>query len=313
MSDNAVYTENREERAREHRRSRYDRPRSYISWFALVVGLALGVGGGLYYAWVINPVEERNIAPWQLREEDHIAYLSAIMLQYSFDGDLQRTITRLLDLRMETNDPIQQVADIACDLARSGYVDDNTGLRNLRSMMLFYQNQGKSGCADGLIALDPMTTDDDSQVLVLPTSTPVPDPSKTPTPGGTEQPAPTERPFAPTNAPARRFNLISGLQTFCSAELPGIIEVRIRDFDSQELPGLPIRVTWNGGESTFYTGLKSERGVGYADFQMEAGFSYTIEMPGLSEPVSTPIVASDCNLEGGGQSVTSYRLVFQGG
>jgi hypothetical protein len=180
-------------------------------------------------------------------------------------------------------------------------------------MMLFYQNQGKSGCADGLIALDPMTDDDDGQVLVLPTSTPVPDPSKTPTPRGTEQPTPTEGFFAPTNAPSRRFDLVSGLPTFCSAELPGVIEVRVIDFDRQELPALPIRVTWNGGESTFYTGLKPERGAGYADFQMEPGFSYTIEMPGLSEPVSTPIVASDCNLEGGGQSVTSYRLVFQGG
>jgi hypothetical protein len=313
MSENLAYDERQEVRSRERRRSRYDRPRSYVSWLALLIGLTLGVGGGLYYAWNINPVEERDIAPWQLREEDRIAYLAAIMLQYSYDGDLSRTVERLLDLRMDTDDPIQRVADIACDLARSGYVDDNTGLRNLRSMMLFYQNQGKSGCADGLIALDPVTNPNGDRVLVLPTSTPIPDPSKTPTPRGTEQPTPTDQPFAPTNAPARRFNLISGLPTFCSAELAGIIEVRVRNFEGEELPGLPVRVTWNGGESTFYTGLKPERGPGYADFEMEPGFSYTIEMPGLSEPVSTPIVASECNLEGGGQSVTSYRLVFQGG
>jgi len=115
----------------------------------------------------------------------------------------------------------------------------------------------------------------------------------------------------PTNAPVRSFSLVSGLPTFCDAELSGIIEVRVVDTIGREIPGQPIRVSWNGGESTFFTGLKPERGAGYADFEMEPDFSYIIEMPGLSEPVSTPIVASTCNLEFGGQAVTSYRLVFQ--
>jgi len=299
-------------RARQRRRSRYERPRSYVSWVAVLIGLAAGIAGGLYFAWNVSPVAEVNTAPWQLREADRYDYLSGIMLQYNYDGDLSRTISQLVDLRLPGSDPIQAVAEIACDMARSGDVNNPVDLRNVRAMMLFYQTQGKTGCADGLISLDdansnPSTTD----VLILPTSTPRPDPSKTPTPRGTAAPTATSPPFVPTNAPVRSFSLVSGLPTFCDAELAGIIEVRVQDFSGAEIPGQPIKVEWNGGESTFFTGLKPERGPGYADFEMEPGFSYIIEMPGLSERVSTPLVASPCNLEFGGQSVTSYRLVFR--
>lgn len=299
-------------RARQRRRSRYDRPRSMIAWPLLIIGLALGIAGGLYFAWNISPVAELNTAPWQLREEDRNAYLAAVMLQYGYDGDLNHTINQLVDLRLSDNDPIQAVADIACDLARSGDVSNPTALRDVRAMMLFYQTQGKAGCADGLISLDDQpNTGPTPEVLVLATSTPRPEPSKTPTPQGTTIPTATSPPFVPTNAPVRSFSLVSGLPTYCDTELAGLIEVRVVDFEGRGIPGQPIKVTWNGGESTFFTGLKPERGPGYADFAMEAGFSYIIEMPGLSEPVSTPIVASPCNLEQGGQSVTSYQLVFR--
>jgi hypothetical protein len=295
------------------RRSRYDRPRRSISWFMLLLGLALGVGGGLYYAWEVAPVAELDTAPWQLRDEHRNAYLAAITLHYGYDGDLDRTVNQLIDLRLSGPDPIQRVAAIACDLARSSYVQDNTGLRSVRAMMFFYQTQGKSGCADDLIPLDPVPQTQPTEMVVLPTPTPLLDPTKTPVPAGTQFPTPTDAPFVPTEPSPQAFSLVSGLPTFCDAELSGVIEVRVQNFNGEPLPGLPVRVSWAGGESTFYTGLKPERGPGYADFQMEEDISYVIEMPGLSDPVTRPIVAGACNLEGGGQAVTSYRLVFRGG
>jgi hypothetical protein len=315
MSDNNVAEEIPEQQdrpARERRRSRYDRPRSQVSWFGLILGLVLGVGGGIFYAWNVAPVEEYDTAPWQLREQDLAHYVVAIMMQYSYDGDLGGAIQSVIDLRLDGSDPIQQVADIACDLARTGYVDSNSGRRAIRVMMAFYQGQGKSSCADALIPAEDTVPTQVVQV-VLPTATLVPPASKTPTPegalGATATPPPL---FAPTATPQRAFTLVGGYPTFCSTELSGIIEVRVRDFNGQEIPGQPIRVRWSDGESTFFTGLKPERGPGYADFEMEPGREYIIEMPGLSDPSDRSLIADDCFTESGEEAIRSYRIVFQG-
>jgi hypothetical protein len=71
-----------------------------------------------------------------------------------------------------------------------------------------------------------------------------------------------------------------------------------------------VRVRWDGGESLFATGLKPERDAGYADFQMEPGMSYIVDMPGLSDP-SQPLTATTCALENGDRSVISYRVILR--
>lgn len=308
---------------RTRRRSRYDRPRSIIVWTALLFGMILGLAGGLYYAWVLQPVEDTDIAPWQLestRDADEIlsdraAYIIAIMLSYSYTGDLNETVERLVDLRLPGDDPIQYVADLACRLARDGYVSNNSRRNALRAMMTFYQRQGKSGCADQIIMMENPRQTATPNVIVLPTSTLVPPATKTPVPGGT--PAPTVTQSVPaaqaavTPSPSRSFDIVA-INTFCSAAIPGVIEVRVFDDDGNELPGQPIRVRGDDERSTFFTGLKPERGQGYADFDMEEGQSYVIEMPGLSDPSSSPLVASSCfDEEAGEESIQSYRVVFR--
>jgi hypothetical protein len=37
---------------------KYTRPRHLISWFGLIVGVVLGLAGGLFYAWQVDPVDE---------------------------------------------------------------------------------------------------------------------------------------------------------------------------------------------------------------------------------------------------------------
>jgi hypothetical protein len=298
--------------AQQRRRSRYTRPRRYFSWVGLILGLALGVSGGLFYTWNIDPVEEFDTAPWQLNERDRAHYIVAVMLNYEYDGNLARTVRQLVDLRLPGNDPIQHVAEVACDLARSGYVDSSSGLRAIRSMIRFYQGQGKSGCAEQLVPFDEQQAAPVVEV-VLPTPTLVPPATKTPTPPGTAPPSATPAgPFVPTSTPARAFELLT-TNTFCSVELSGLIEVRVVNFNGQGIPGQPVRVRWDGGSSTFFTGLKPERGPDYADFQMEAGRAYTIEMPGLSNPSANPLTAVECFTEGGQRTIRSYRVVFRGG
>jgi hypothetical protein len=293
------------------RDSRYQRPRSYVSWWGIVIGLTIGIAGGLFYAWQVQPLKETDTVPRQLNVEAKRQYAVAIALNYGFDSDLGLAIQRLSALQpgSASTDPIQALAEIACDLARSGYVDSSSGLRAVRGLKTFYQLQGRSGCADTLI---PDATIVPLEITVLvPTATPTlpPPPTKTPTPLAQASPTESGVVLVPTTRPRRQYEgRIVG--TFCDSEISGVIEVFVQDFGSEGVPGEPVRVRWDGGESNFVTGLKPERGDDYADFQMEAGKGYTVEMPGRSDPIATPLVANGCTTNEGDEAITSYRVVF---
>ena len=221
------------ESPRIRRDSRYQRPKKYVSWWGLVFGLTLGIIGGLVYAWVISPVEEFDTEAYQLRAEDKAQYVVAIMLQYNHDSDLGSAVNRLIELRVG-DDPIQSVADIACDLARRGYVETTSGLNAVRIMKTFYQLQGRSGCADTLI---PDVEDVPVVTIEVPTATPtlVPPPTKTPTPQSNFASPTPDFVVVPTNPPQRDYDgRIVG--TTCSLQTSGLIEVFVQSFDGEGIP-----------------------------------------------------------------------------
>jgi hypothetical protein len=287
---------------------RYNRPRRMFSWVGLVIGLALGIGAGLAYAWIISPVTEFDTAPWQLNHADRLNYMAAAMLDYAHDGDLNHAIARLLDLHIQ-GDPIQAVADAACELATTGYVDNSSGVRAVRAMMMFYQLQGKTGCADKLMA--PEETEATNVVeVIVPTATLVPPPTKTPVPQGTARPTPTPfRVVVPTSQPEDDFTL-SDVSTFCDANESGVIQVFVQQDNGDGIPGQTVRVRWDAGSDTFVTGLKPERGAGYADYQMTDGVGYLVDLPDHSPPAAEPLTAVPCTAPDGQRATTSYRVVF---
>lgn len=288
------------------RNSRYQRPRRAVVWWALLLGLLVGIGGGVFFAWVIAPVQETETLPRQLNAVAKADYVVAVALRFGYDSDLSRAVDALIALRLG-NDPFQGVADIACQLASTGYVDSTAGIRALRSLQIFYRLQGKAGCADALV-------DDATPIAVLTvvvaTSTPTlapPPPTKTATPSsGT--PAPIVE-IVPTTRPRQQY-VGDIVTTFCSARQSGTIEVFVQDYDGQGIPGQVIRVRWDGGTDDFVTGLKPERDTGYADFTMEAGFNYTIDMPAQSDPLAQPIIAETCLTSDGAEALKSYRVIF---
>lgn len=311
LSDTAQRSGQREAQRRrvERKTQRYLRPRRYVSWTTLVIGLVIGLAAGLGYAWVINPVVEFNTEPWQLNETDRQQYVVAIMLSHGQHGDLAVTFDRLLALRPQ-GDPFESVAEVACDLASTGYVDSTSGLRAIRQMMTFYQLQDKSGCADVLIPVDAMQSTQVVEIAV-PTPTLIPPATKTPTPEPPSAATPTQpRVIVPTSPPQSAF-VLANVQTFCSENLSGLIEVNVVDFNAQGIPGQAVRVRWDDGDDTFFTGLKPERGPGYADFSMAEGISYTVDMPGRANPIRDPLAAVPCTTETGQQAVTSYRVWFR--
>ena len=292
-----------------HSRSKYRRGQRTFSLLGIILGLILGVAGGLTYAWVLNPVIKTDIEPWQLRESDKDNQVIAIMMNYAYDGDPIQAVERLVELRLG-DDPIQAVADIACRLATTGYVDSGSGLQAIRNMMTFYQLQGRNGCADTLIPMDAPPTP--LLFITLPSPTLVPPPSKTPTPPVALGATLTPTSFIQVTPQPQSDFVIASINTYCDTELSGIIEVFVQDFGGEGLPGQAVRVRWDGGEDTFFTGLKPERGPAYADFQMEAGKGYIIEMPGHSDPSTQPLNAAPCTDPANNErAITSYRVVFR--
>jgi hypothetical protein len=68
-------------------------------------------------------------------------------------------------------------------------------------------------------------------------------------------------------------------------------------------------VTWQGGEDHFFTGLKPELGLGYADFTMTPGVEYTLQLGAGGEPV-TDLKPAECQAAGGARYWGSWRLIF---
>ncbi len=279
-----------------------------VSWIALLLGLIAGLALGLVYAWVLAPVVEYNTQPYQLDATARAQYLAAISLAYRADSDLGRAVERLIALRLP--DPFQALADTACGMFQDGF--QSAAERNaIEAMIVLYRSQGRTGCADqsGIFTLNQATpTPLPTAIPSTPTLTPPATKTSTPAPGVTP---PTAIPFyTPTTPPQQDEYAIVNIPTFCSTAAPGMIEVYVQLPGSGEVPGVEIRVSWDGGEDHFFTGLKPERGLGYADFQMEANRTYIVEIPGHS-PRSTALTAGPCTAEDGQRSTISYRVIFR--
>ncbi len=292
------------------KRSRYRRPRTTISWLALLLGVIVGIGGGLYYAWVLDPVEEVNVAPWQLRPDHQNEYVVAVMLRFAYDGNLNRVVAALIEDVHLIDDPIGRAVAIACHLASTDYITEAGGLNGVLSIMRFYQSQGRRGCADEILP-NPQVEVQRTVIAATQTPTLIPPPTKTATPGGNVTPTPAPN-IVPTNPPQREF-VIANITTFCSVEISGVIEAYVQEFNGEGIPGQAVRVRWDGGneENIFYTGLKVERGPAYADFQMSPGIAYIIDLPGRSNPSTNPLEAAPCITDTGAEALRSYRVVFR--
>jgi hypothetical protein len=292
---------------------KYTRPRRFFSPVGILFGLILGLAAGLYVSWELFPTETIDVAPYQLGSMDKQQYMVAIALAYAQDGDLDRAVNRLVALRLP-GDPIQAMADTACDLARTGYVNSSSGLRAVGAMMTFYQGQGRAGCADTLITASGQAT----QVVdvQLPTTTPTLTPAATKTATPESAALATSTPVAvvvPTAAPQISYEAIS-VNTTCSAADSGLIQVFVYEINGATgIPAQPIRVRWApNNESIFYTGLKPERDPGYADFAMAENVNYIVDMPGLAEPIQTALSAVPCtDPTTGARAMTTYRVIFR--
>ncbi len=72
-------------------------------WSKFLISLILGALAGLFYGWVVNPVEYVDIAPQSLRVDYKTDYVLMIAEAYQVDHDMGLAVRRLA--RLGTNAP----------------------------------------------------------------------------------------------------------------------------------------------------------------------------------------------------------------
>jgi hypothetical protein len=67
-------------------------------WSKFLIAVILGAAAGLFYGWVVNPVEYVDIAPISLRADYKADYVLMVAESYQVDHDLGIAVQRLARL-----------------------------------------------------------------------------------------------------------------------------------------------------------------------------------------------------------------------
>jgi len=284
------------------------------NWY-LLTGLILGVAIGLGYAWMINPVEYVDAPPYALRQDFKEQYRTLIAVAYLYNGDLERAIYRLEALQDE--DITRTLAMQAQQALAEGRPEIETQALGRLAVAL---GQGPEPVASETTPAAPSVLPSSTQtppspttVVASPTSaesstlTPTPI-SALHTPQATNTPLPTLSP-TPTPTLGAPFVLQDAFQV-CNPnlELPRL-EVVVRDAAGQEVPSVELVVSWSGGEEHFFTGLKPELGLGYADFEMTVGMIYTLRLAEGGQPLEN-LAALECAAEDGTRYWGGWKALY---
>jgi len=272
-----------------------------FAW-SLVIGLALG----LAFTRMQGPLQRSNAEPWQLREDERHHFAIAIALEHQHSGNMGRTLNKLIALRPAQH-PLDALADAACALGSSGYLGSESGIKALRGAVALYSVDGRTGCAEQLLPLSATDSAPEPAVeLAADAGFATPLPTKPPL--RDSQGGASSRRLVPTPAAQRSFEARAA-RSFCDAANPALIEVHVLDYLGRGIPGQRIRVRWSDQEDIFLSGLKVDRGPSYADFQMEEGIDYAIDMPGAADPLDASLSTGAC-YTANRSTLKSWRVTF---
>lgn len=294
-------------------------------WY-LLTGFVLGILVGLAYAWVVAPVEYQETSPASLRADFKDRYRALIALAYAANGDLTRAQARL-NLLGEA-DVARILAEQAQRTLAEGKSPQEAQTLGLLALALG-QGLPTANTAASSVQFTPSLSPVGTLPSSLPFATSIASPQTTASPPSGNIPItptemlqktspvvstafPTGTPLptrTPTPTPAAPFILLE--RTFiCDQNLSApLIQVIAKDGEGQEVPGVEFIVSWEGGEEHFFSGLKPELGLGYADFSMTPGVTYTLHLMDGGQPISD-LTAAECESESGSRFWGSWLLVF---
>jgi hypothetical protein len=236
-----------------------------LSWIGLTLGIVMGLALGLVYSWIVDPVTYYDADPGDLRADLRDGYLVLIAMSHDLTGDLARAQARLTGLG-QAGVP-ETVAALADRLFRDG---DN--VQAARALALLAHALGVP--SEAAIAYLPTST---PTIAPSPTFTPSPLPTTPPTATPTTTPTATPTPEAtPTPDVRPPYRVAERRQVCDDPDVAGVIQVYVQDVEGQGLPNIEVQVGWEGGQDRFFTGLKPEIDLGYADFQMSPGLTYDV-------------------------------------
>ncbi len=113
----------------------------------------------------------------------------------------------------------------------------------------------------------------------------------------------------PSATPGGPF-LLASREKQCDPPLEApLIQVEALNRFNTPLPGTLVIVAWQGGEERFYTGLKPEKGPGYADFAPTPGILYTLRLGENGQPEDN-LAALVCIGPGGERYWGAWVLKF---
>jgi hypothetical protein len=295
-------------------------------WY-IITGLILGLAMGLGYAWLIQPMQYTETSPAALRADFKGNYRTLIALAYASNGDLVRARARL-ELLQDEN-----VTQLLAEQAQRKLADGSPQ-NEARALSLLAVALGKVPPTVALQSTPELSMTPDKESTITPEVTPTNSPAAaeqgsssdtteitdtlalastmsaslvpTRTPNPTNTPLPT---WTPT--PTRRSPYTLQSQEFvCEEEFDRpLIQIEVQDAAEQPVSGIEAIVNWDGGENHFFTGLKPDLGLGYADFVMTPGVVYTLRLAAGSELIPD-LATSECEDQENNRYWGTWRFLF---
>lgn len=287
-------------------------------WY-LITGVFIGVVLGLAYAWLVDPVAYTDTPPNTLRADYKDHYRRLIALAYTANGDLGRARARLALMGEEDQAPL-----LAAQAERA--VAEGRPVSEVQALSLLAQALGvevspilptpthtsPAAFPSPESPVSPTFTLDVQTVVTVQAS---PEVSPTPEdgqeqPGATPEvafsPVPTLTPTLTPNAPF----VLREREFVCDQSLGApLIQIFAEDAAGQPLPGVSVWVLWEAGQERFFTGLKPEISLGYADYTMQPDITYAVRISESGRLVGD-LSAAECQPESGVRFPGSWRLLF---
>jgi hypothetical protein len=285
------------------------------SWY-LLTGAVLGIAIGLFYSWVISPVEYVDAPPYALRADFKDEYRALVAAAYLYSGDLLRAGDRLAQLKADGN--AQVLAMQAQRALAEGHPEGEVKALGILAMALGQQTSLEtvsttptSVITDGL----PISTNTQTPLVIQTTASPAVSPQLSPTqtdamnlfsPTDTVMPVLTN-----TSTPTQGLPfLLKEIKLVCNLlQHQPLIQVMILNAAGQPIPSVEVVVMWDGGEDHFFTGLKPELSLGYADFVLTPKVVYSLHLASGGQ-TANDLTAAECMSGDNDRYWGSWLLTF---
>jgi hypothetical protein len=296
-------------------------------WY-LLTGLVIGLITGLVYGWAISPVKYVDTSPVTLRSDYKDQFRILIASAFIADGDLNRAQSRLLILYPRSQSRASALQDSAQALtiqAQHALADGHPQAevhslsvlavalsQGTASSILGSQTGTQPAPSSATSSQGPLTAITATFTRQPATPTPTTAQAQTSQPSSTLLPAPAFTPL-PTRTVTPTPGGLFALQAkapVCDPSLTSpLIIVQTSDAAGKPVPGVEIMVNWPDGEGHFFTGLKPELGLGYADYTMTPSTVYSLHLAGGGQPISG-LITNECEKNNGDRYWGSWKLVF---